>query len=68
METVRVSKKYKVVILDKLRKEAGIRAGDRMVAVPKNGILQCAGRPLRETKGMIRGLDARDLLDEKRCR
>ena len=65
MEAVKVSKKYKVVIPEKLREEAGIHAGDRMVAILKNGILLYVPvRPLRESKGMIRGLDTRDLRDE----
>ena len=65
METVRVSKKYQVVIPEKLREEAGIHAGDRMMAILKNGILQYVPvRPLRETKDMIRGLDTRNLRDE----
>ena len=64
-ETVKVSKKYQVVIPKKLREEAGIRVGDRMVAILKNNILQYVPvRPLRDTKGMIRGLDTRDLRDE----
>ncbi len=37
MEAVKVSKKYKVVIPEKLHEEAGIHAGDRMVAILKNG-------------------------------
>ena len=65
MEAVKVSKKYKVVIPEKLREEAGIHAGDRMVATLKNGILLYVPvRPLRESKGMIRGLDTRNLRDE----
>ena len=65
MEAVKVSKKYKVVIPEKLREEAGIHAGDRMVAILKNGILLYVPvRPLRESKGMIRGLDTRNLRDE----
>ena len=65
MEAVKVSKKYKVVIPEKLHEEAGIHAGDRMVAILKNGILLYVPvRPLRESKGMIRGLDTRNLRDE----
>ena len=62
METVKVSKKYQVVIPEKLRQEAG----DKMVAIVKNGILQYVPvRPLRETKGMIPGLSSKDLRDER---
>ncbi len=66
MESVKVSRKYQVVIPEKLRREAGIKPGDRMVAIVKNGILQYVPvRPLRETKGMIRGLDTKQLRDER---
>jgi AbrB family looped-hinge helix DNA binding protein len=33
METVTVLKKYQVVIPEKLRKSAGIKPGDKMVAI-----------------------------------
>lgn len=66
MQTVKVSKKYQLVIPERLREEAGIHAGDRMVAILKNGILQYVPvRPLRETKGMIPGLDTRNIRDEQ---
>ena len=39
MEAVIVSKKYQVVILEKLRKDAKIKPGDKMVALPKLGII-----------------------------
>jgi len=65
METVKVSRKYQVVIPEKLRREAHIKPGDRMVAIAKHGILQYVPvRPLKDTKGMIPGLDTRDLRDE----
>ncbi len=65
METVKVSKKYQVVIPEKLRGEANIRPGDKMVAIAKHGILQYVPvRSVRETKGMIKGLDTAELRDE----
>ncbi len=65
METVRVSKKYQVVIPEKLRHQAKIKPGDRMVAIAKHGILQYVPvRSLQETKGMIKGLDSAELRDE----
>ncbi len=66
MESVKVSKKYQVVIPQKLRLEAGIKPGDTMVAIVKNGILQYVPvHSLKETKGMIKGLDTRRLRDER---
>ncbi len=65
METVKVSKKYQVVIPEKLRREAHIKPGDTMVAIAKHGILQYVPvRTFKETKGMIPGLDTEELRDE----
>jgi AbrB family looped-hinge helix DNA binding protein len=65
METVVVSKKYQVVIPEKLRKRAGIKPGDKMAAITKHGIIQyipiC---PMKETKGFIKGLNTEELRDE----
>ena len=65
METVTVSKKYQVVIPEKLRREAKIKPGDKMVAITKHGIIQyipvC---PIKGTKGFILGLDTEELRDE----
>lgn len=65
METVTVSKKYQVVIPEKLRKDANIKPGDKMLAIAKHGVLQYVRvRSLKETKGMAPGLDSKDLRDE----
>ena len=65
METVKVSRKYQVVIPEKLREEAHFKPGDKMVAMAKHGILQYVPvRPLGKTKGMVPGLDLRELRDE----
>ena len=65
METVKVSRKYQVVIPEKLREEAHIKPGDKMVAIAKHGILQYVPvRPLEKTKGMVLGLDTNELRDK----
>jgi AbrB family looped-hinge helix DNA binding protein len=65
METVKVSKKYQVVIPEKLREAANIKPGDKMVAIAKHGILQYVPvRPISETKGMFKGVDTANLRDE----
>jgi len=62
---VKVSRKYQVVIPEKLRQEAHIKPGDKMVAIAKHGILQYVPvRLLSKTKGMISGLDTGELRDE----
>ena len=65
METVKVSRKYQVVIPEKLREEAHIKPGDKMVARAKHGILQYVPvRPLSKTKVMVPGLEVKELRDE----
>ena len=65
METVKVSKKYQVVIPEKLRREADIKPGDEMMAIAKHGILQYVPvRALAETKGILKGVDMKDLRDK----
>lgn len=65
INTVKVSKKYQIVIPENLREEAHIKPGDRMMAIAKHGILQYVPvRSIKETKGMIRGLDLKDLRDK----
>ena len=60
-----MSKKYQVVIPEKLRRDANIKPGDKMLAISKHGVLQYVRvRSLKETKGMISGLDSTDLRDE----
>ncbi|MHB1907248.1 MAG: AbrB/MazE/SpoVT family DNA-binding domain-containing protein [Nitrososphaerales archaeon] len=65
METVKVSKKYQVVIPEKIRKEAGIKPGDKMIAISKHKILHYVPvRTIRDAKGITPGLDTTDLRDE----
>ncbi len=66
METVTVSPKYQVVIPERVRKERGIRPGDRMAIIVKHGIVHLVPvRPFSASKGMLRGVkvDLEDLRD-----
>lgn len=54
-----------MVIPEKVRKEAKIKPGDKMVAITKHGIIRYIPvRPLKDTKGFIPGLDTNELRDE----
>ena len=65
METVKVSRKYQVVIPEKLREEAHIKPGDKMVAIAKHGILQYVTvRTIVKKKGIVPGLYLRELREE----
>jgi AbrB family looped-hinge helix DNA binding protein len=65
MESVTVSSKYQVIIPERVRREAGIRPGDKMAVIVKHNIIHYVPiKPLDATKGMVPGLDAKDLRDE----
>lgn len=65
MESVTVSSKYQVIIPEKVRREAGIKPGDRMAVIVKHRIIHYVPiKPLEATKGIVPGLDTRDLRDE----
>jgi len=65
METVTVSKKYQVVIPEKLRKSVGIKPGDKMVVITKHGIIQYIPvRPIKDAEGFIPGFDTKNLRDK----
>jgi len=54
-----------VVIPKSVRKEAGVKPGDRMAVIVKHGIIHYVPiRPMEGTKGMVPGLDAKELRDE----
>ena len=65
MEAVTVSKKYQVVIPERVRKEARIKPGDKMAVIVKHNIIHYVPiKPMENTKGLIPGLDTKDLRDE----
>ena len=53
------------MIPEKLRGEAKIKPGDRMMVISKHGILQYVPiRSMEKTKGMVEGLNIEGLRDE----
>jgi len=65
MESVTVSSKYQVIIPERVRREAGIKPGDRMAVIVKHNIIHYVPiKPLEATRGMVPGLDTSDLRDE----
>ena len=66
MESVVVSWKYQLMIPEKIRREAGIKPGDRMAVILKHNIIHYVSvRAISETKTMIPGLDVTNLRDER---
>jgi len=65
MKTVKVSKKFQVVIPKKIRKEAGIKLSDKLLAISKHKVLQYVPvKSIKDSKGITSGLDTNDLRDE----
>ncbi len=65
MESVTVSSKYQVIIPERVRREAGIKPGDKMAVIVKHSIIHYVPiKPLDATKGMVPGLDTKNLRDE----
>jgi len=65
MSTVTVSSKFQIVIPAEVRKRLGIMPKQKLILLEKDGTLHIIPlRPIRETKGFIKGLDTRDLREE----
>jgi AbrB family looped-hinge helix DNA binding protein len=66
METTTVSSKYQVVIPQRVREQLKIQAGQRMqVLVVGNTIQFVPVRPMREYRGIARGIDTDVQRDEE---
>ncbi len=58
METVTVSPKYQVVIPSLVRKSLGIQVGQKVqVIVYQNRIEMIPIKPMRESRGFLKGID-----------
>jgi AbrB family looped-hinge helix DNA binding protein len=66
METVTVSSKYQVVIPEKVRRDHGIRPGDKLAVIVKHGVVHLVPvHPFEASKGMFKQskVNLRDLRD-----
>jgi len=67
METVIVSGKYQVVIPKAVRELLGIRPGQRVQVIPYEGRIELVPvLPMREARGLLRGIDTSIERDEDR--
>jgi AbrB family looped-hinge helix DNA binding protein len=58
METVTISPKYQVVIPSAVRKSLGVRPGQKVrVILYDNRIELIPVRPIKETRGFLKGID-----------
>ncbi len=58
MEAATVSPKYQVVIPKRVRRALGIRPGQKVQVIPYQGRIELIPlRPIRQARGLLRGID-----------
>ena len=61
-----VSSKYQVVIPKEVRKESGLRKGQRFQVISKGGVISLIPEtPISELRGLARGIRTSDLREKK---
>ena len=70
MEAVTISSKYQVVIPKDIRRQFGLKPGQKLIFIPYNGTLRVViVRPIKEARGMLKGInneDIREKVDKER--
>ena len=65
MATVTVSPKYQVVIPSDVRQRLGLRPGQKVAVIEKDGVVHLVPiRPIKELKGMAGKMTSKGLRDE----
>lgn len=65
MDTVTISPKFQVVIPKAIREQLNLVPGQKIQAIAYGGRIEFLPvRPIRESRGMLRGLDTRVMRDE----
>ena len=66
MGVVTLSSKFQVVIPQDVRRKLDLKPGQKIVVVEKDGVVHLIPRkPVKETRGFVKGLNIRDLRDEE---
>lgn len=66
MAIVKVSSKYQVVIPREIRKRIRLRPGQRLIVLEKDGLITLVpDEPLQKLRGSLRGMETKDLRDER---
>lgn len=66
MATTTVSPKYQVVIPKDVRKKLHLKSGQKMTVVTKGGVIYfIPERPLASFRGFLKGMDTKDIREEK---
>jgi len=65
MATVTVSSKFQVVIPEEVRSRLNLRPGQKVVVIEKDGVVHLIPlRPIREVRGMAKGITTERIRDE----
>ena len=65
MASVTISPKYQVVIPKGVREKLKLKPGQKVAVLEKNGVVHVIPiKPLRELRGIAKGLTTKDLRDE----
>ena len=65
MEAVTISSKYQVVIPREVREQFSLKPGQKIMFIPYNNILHVVIVPsLKQARGMLKGIDAKNLREE----
>jgi len=66
MGVVTLSSKYQIVIPQDVRKKMGLKPGQKIVVIEKDGVVHLIPqRPIKEMRGFVKGVDTRKLRDEE---
>jgi len=65
MEAVTISSKYQVVIPKDIRRQFGLKPGQKIIFIPYNGTLRIViVRPIKEARGMLKGINSEDIREK----
>ena len=65
METVTLSSKFQIVIPKKIREDLKLKAGQKLVLVEKGNSIELVRIGLlKQAKGLVKGISAKNLRDE----
>ena len=66
MGVVTLSSKFQVVIPQDVRKKLGLKPGQKIVVVEKDGVVHLIPqRAIKQMRGFVKGLDTQNLRDEE---
>jgi AbrB family looped-hinge helix DNA binding protein len=65
MTTVTVSSKFQVVIPEDVRSRLKLQPGQKVIVIEKDGVVHMIPlKPLKETRGIARGITAQNVREE----